>query len=183
MNIKKIKKIREGEFKSLLKNVPVAGDEEGIIKIYDRRFNLMGAEYWTAGFFNILDKIMKKGAVGILYNSGYEIGKIHFNWLKGIGIAAEEEFIGKYLGLLKFCGYGNINIASFDENRVVIVAESSPDGIEYKHIYKKKRKVCHYLKGILDGFLSSLLKKELTSEETKCVAAGDKCCEFVAKVK
>ena len=41
----------------------------------------------------------------------------------------------------------------------------------------------HYIRGVLDGFFSSLFKVEMEAKETKCIAKGDPYCEFEIKEK
>lgn len=174
----KIKETESKEFENLLEKIKIAGDRKGEIRIYGRRFNLMGAEYWTAGLYKVLEETVGKGSEGILYRSGFEVGKEHHKFI-------EEEFedknkaekFGKYLGLLKFCGYGHIGVDHRDES-LVIISKDSPDAEEWKRLYKKKMKVCHYLRGLFSGFLTSLFGKKINLIETKCQAEGADNCEF-----
>lgn len=45
-------------------------------------------------------------------------------------------------------------------------------------IHKTGQPSCHFLRGFLAGFLSTLLEKSITVVEEKCAAKGDKRCEF-----
>jgi len=55
-----------------------------------------------------------------------------------------------------------------------------------KHILKtqgiqKDAREDHYLRGFLAGVFSKIYSKEIVCEETKCMSAGDTCCEFTLK--
>lgn len=44
---------------------------------------------------------------------------------------------------------------------------------------KAKQPSCHFFRGFLAGFLSELFQKTIAVTEEKCVAKGDKRCEFI----
>lgn len=44
--------------------------------------------------------------------------------------------------------------------------------------YKTSQPSCHFFRGFLAGFLSTLFGKSITVVEEKCTAIGDKLCEF-----
>ncbi len=182
MEGKEISGLKEEEFRRLLREVKAGGDRNAEVLIYGRRFNLMGAEYWTAGFLYQLEEIIGEGAVGIIFNSGLQIGAIYYDIFTELGVKDNTELLGKFLGLLKFCGYGEIEVESSGDS-LSIILKNSPDAVEYKNAYKRKGKVCCYLRGIFSGFLSNCFARELTVEETKCIANGDPYCEFTLELE
>ncbi|MDI6902265.1 MAG: 4-vinyl reductase [Methanocellales archaeon] len=46
---------------------------------------------------------------------------------------------------------------------------------------KQDKPVCYYLVGFFKGFLETVYKTEWDVQETKCIAEGEKHCEFVMK--
>ncbi len=177
LNIEKIKEIRDEEFEKLRKTEIIAGDEKGNMTIKDRRFNAMGGDYFMGDFLKLLEETVGPAAGGILYNSGIEIGKSYFKIYVKKEKNNKEEIIGRVFGLLKFCGYSNIN---FSEKGTIIV-KNSPTAVAFNKKHKEKVKTCYYLAGIFAGLLSKIFEKEINVEEIKCQGKGDTYCEFEIK--
>jgi len=71
------------------------------------------------------------------------------------------------LGLFR-CGIGE------DGTGVVRVE----DCFEAKAYGPSSEPVCHFVRGYIEGFLSSAFRKELWVTETSCIAKGDRECVF-----
>ena len=184
-NRKEMMKAVEKEFRDLKREVKVgAVDGKGTkeIEIEGRRFNVMGAEYWCAGLLEKLEKIVGQGAAGILYRSGFEIGKEHFDFMDGSYEGSDYKLLGKYLGFLKFCGYGEISV-DYRDDCMFLKVHDSPDAEEWMDMHDEERKVCHYLRGLFAGFLSSLKKVDVRVDETQCRAEGFENCLFRTEIE
>jgi len=118
----------------------------------------------------------KEGAAVLFYEAGKDAGKtwisrFHEEWgLKGSDfIEATEEFYAE-LGWGKF---------SIDIEHLTISIENSFIARGYGK-GEAKKPVCHFLCGYNASMISELINKEVDVEERKCMAKGDRYCEFIA---
>ena len=117
-----------------------------------------------------------EGAAVLLYEAGKDAGKtwisrFHEEWgLKGSEfIKATEEFYAE-LGWGKF---------SIDIEHLTISIENSFIARGYGK-GEAKKPVCHFLCGYSASLITELINKEVDVEERKCMAKGDRYCEFIA---
>ncbi|RLG75354.1 MAG: hypothetical protein DRO23_04285 [Thermoprotei archaeon] len=114
-----------------------------------------------------------------LYHVGYHIGETLGNMFKEKSFGYEEilkaslEYL-KYLNLFK--DY-SIKFFSLINNAASIKIY---DSFECENV-KSDKPVSHFLRGILGGILFTIFRKEITVYETKCIAKGDKFCEYTIK--
>ena len=78
-------------------------------------------------------------------------------------------------------GWGIIRVAIDNETGAgrVYVSQS----FEARGYGKSEEPVCYFLKGYLEGFLSTFFGKEFVASETHCIAKGDKECIFEIETK
>lgn len=119
-----------------------------------------------------------EGAAVLLYEAGKAAGKawisrFHEEWgLKGRDfIKATEEFYAE-LGWGKF---------SIDTEHLTISVESSFIARGYGK-GEAKKPVCHFLCGYNASLITELINTAVDVEEKKCMAKGDRYCEFIAVI-
>ena len=135
---------------------------------------------------NVLKKAIKdlKSRWGVaasvfLYHTGYYMGNVLGTMLKNEKFEPERileaslEYL-RCLGLFK-----NYNVKFFSLIGKVATVKIY-DSIECTDLASSKP-ASHFLRGILGGIFSIIFRKEVTVYETKCIAKGDKYCEFENK--
>ncbi|MEM3406922.1 MAG: 4-vinyl reductase [Nitrososphaerota archaeon] len=127
-----------------------------------------------------IESIISEEGAALLYeasiNAGKDTAKILIKKFKN------KDFFKK---LSKFyssngCGWFKIKKINIDPNKGgYIQIEQSFIAEEYG---KSEKPVCDFLAGYFVGMLEEIYKKEYTCEEIKCIAKGDKYCEFKIEV-
>jgi predicted hydrocarbon binding protein len=88
-----------------------------------------------------------------------------------------------FVETFKQAGYGNIEVVSFDLSKPEATLRGTnlfESGLAKEAgIYRTPRAADHYSRGMLAGFISKLLGKEVICEEMACEYRGDAACEFV----
>lgn len=83
-------------------------------------------------------------------------------------------------------GYGKIEIKKIDldKGEAIVHVKKSAFGETYKRLYgSSDEPVCNFLAGLVGGVGKELSGKDVVAEETKCIAKGDRYCEFVIEPK
>ncbi len=117
-----------------------------------------------------------EGAAVLLYEAGKDAGKtwisrFHDEW----GLReAENEFIQATEEFYAELGWGKFSI---DIEHRTIRIENSFIARGYGNRGAKKP-VCHFLCGYNASLITELINKEVDVEERKCMAKGDRYCEF-----
>ncbi|MDI6810964.1 MAG: hypothetical protein QMD80_04715 [archaeon] len=116
-----------------------------------------------------------EGAVVLLYEAGKAAGKtwisrFHEGWgLKG------DEFVKAIEEFYAELGWGKFSI---DIEHLTISIENSFIARGYGK-GEAKKPVCHFLCGYNASLITELINKEVDIEEKKCMAKGDRYCEFI----
>lgn len=78
-------------------------------------------------------------------------------------------------------GWGGINFSDIDRqnSRAIVTVSDSPVGNMLHG--KSKAEVDHFLRGVFAGIFSSHFRKDVDCAELKCIALGERECEFVIK--
>jgi len=128
-----------------------------------------------------MTNMLGSGAFAILWRMGLEMGK---NFLKIIRSLTSEKKLEKknmleaFKQLYQARGWGIIeyvNVNLKQESGKIRIHHSIAENFKRKH----NRPICYYTKGCLTAFLEEIFQhKPLHIEETKCMAMGDKFCEF-----
>ena len=117
-----------------------------------------------------------EGAAVLLYEAGKDAGKtwisrFHDEW----GLReAENEFIQATEEFYAELGWGKFSI---DIEHRTIRIENSFIARGYGK-GEAKKPVCHFLCGYSASLITELINKEVDVEERKCMAKGDRYCEF-----
>ena len=116
------------------------------------------------------------------YDMGYRTGQQLMDTLSARA-ESPEQALRLFVETYRQAGYGDIEVVSLDLAKPEAVLRGTDlfeSGLAAKAgIYRSKRAVDHYSRGMLAGFLSVLVGKEVVCEEMACEFRGDPACEFV----
>ncbi len=113
-----------------------------------------------------------------LYHLGYNYGVTLAEKFLENGFDSEKALILSLEFLRQTGLFKDYNLVMFNSKQGNIVL----------HIYEsvecvnssEKETSSHFLRGIIGGLVSEIVGKEVTVYETKCVARGDRYCEFIS---
>ena len=131
-------------------------------------------------FQKVIESIIGEEAKALFYEASINAGKDTTKKL--IKKIKNKDFINK---LSKFydsngCGWFKIKKIDIDpEKGGYIQINQSFIAEEYG---KSEKPVCDFLAGYFVGIFEEIFKKEYTCEENKCIAKGDKYCEFKIEI-
>lgn len=133
-----------------------------------------------AGFMEMQKKLMEKDPLAL-----YDVGENTGNQLYDLvhHYAADPKHMIKFgIQLLNLSGYGKFQVMDYKpkNKRAIVHVDHS---INVRMHPKDKKPVCHYIRGLLAGFMENLYKANVACVETHCMAIGDKNCEFVIQKK
>lgn len=90
------------------------------------------------------------------------------------------------INVMNLMGQGDYKILYFDEKsgEITTASKNVPTAREYLLIYGKSRKpIDSFICGIWEEAFSRVLNKQMICVETKCIAKGDKICQFEIREK
>jgi predicted hydrocarbon binding protein len=129
----------------------------------------------------------KKGAMEHLYSlgifqgrQGFKIISERFGYKKKLDKKKLLEFNSKQS---EFVGLGKCKWIKIDfVNNIFILRMQSAMAKEYRRLFGlQKEPIDHLIRGITAAFIEELTGNKVLSIETRCIAKGDKLCEFVVK--
>lgn len=155
--------------------------EDGVLMLGQARVILM-----TESAYNLMLQVIHEHAPHIVkyafYDMGYRAGQQLVESLKARADDPEKAF-RHFVETYQQAGYGNIEVTSFDLEKLEVTLRGTKlfeSGLAQEAgIYRSPRTVDHYSRGMLAGFLSALLSREVVCEEMACEFRGDGACEFV----
>jgi len=133
-------------------------------------------------FQKAIESIISEEAKALFYEASINAGKDTAKML--IKKAKNKDFINK-LKLIYYydsrgCGWFKIKKIDIDpEKGGYVQINQSFIAEEYG---KSEKPVCDFLAGYFVGIFEEIFKKEYTCEENKCIAKGDKYCEFKIEI-
>jgi len=113
-----------------------------------------------------------------LYHLGYNYGAILAKKFLENGLSNENVLVLS-LEFLKQTGmFNDYDLTMFNPERgnVVLYIYGS---VECSNSLRRKSS-SHFLRGIIGGLISEIVGREVTVYETKCIARGDRFCEFIS---
>jgi predicted hydrocarbon binding protein len=132
--------------------------------------------FWALwdGFERILQP---SGLAAVLYNAGKEIGEHAAKRLNEMFRIEGKELIQALAQAGKATGWGitEVNSISMKRHRAKIIVKECFEAAAWR---KKPYNVCHWTRGYLAGYMSTVFRKSVEANETKCIARGDSYCEF-----
>ena len=94
---------------------------------------------------------------------------------KNIGLSTGVKNVKKLKTTAARFGIKNTKFAKFDRDDIVIIAYGSATSSGIK---EGNHAICFFEAGLLSGLLEKLLGVRVNLEETKCIAKGNKYCQF-----
>ena len=148
---------------------------DGRIELFGERFAIVG-EFISTHIMEISDE---PKAIANIYRCSKES---FFHFFKNVGSEyefAETDYLKWGLDIYKFSGWGVVEYEMVDKEgkKLVVSVSDSPTGIFMKG---KTNLACdHIIRGMLAGGSKAAFNSEIECLETKCIAIGDKICQFV----
>lgn len=118
------------------------------------------------------------GAAVLLYETGKKSGEKWINRFSKEWGLNDGRFIEAVQNFYAELGWGKFDISENNGKELIITVENSFIARGYG---KSDAAVCHFLRGYNAGLAEVLKNQNLEACETRCVAKGDDCCEFVMK--
>ena len=112
----------------------------------------------------------------LLYETGKKAGEKWINRFSKEWGLKDKRFIEAVQNFYAELGWGKFDIKENNGKELIIRVENSFIARGYG---KSNAAVCHFLRGYNAGLAEVLKGKYLEACETRCVAKGDDCCEFV----
>ena len=147
---------------------------EGTIEGMKQRYCIMGESHWKA-FYATMTELLGDSTNAILRKIGEDFGqKLSKSVEEGYGADPNTTFlyILQYLEKLGWGAFWNIKIDE-DAKQIILELHNSSEA------YNEGMASCYHINGILRGIAQNLLGKDIVIRETKCLANGDKNCEFI----
>ena len=150
--------------------------EKGGLFYKEVRYLLVRPETLIA-FQKTAEKEIGERASQLLYQSGYEGGRLSSKRYREVFGFSDEEIIRFMLEMGPQIGWGRFELERFDgNNRVLIVrVYHSPFAEGYG---PSSKPVCHMIRGVLGGMASTIFGKEPAPKEVSCLAKGDEYCRL-----
>lgn len=133
-------------------------------------------------FVKALRKTLGESGPAILYHMGFVMGK---SALKGhsslpsirgrldVAMEVTRQF-------LRASGIGRVEVLRLDRHSSTARVRVF-DNFECELFAGSGAPASHFVRGVVAGWLSAYMGRELRAEETRCIAAGDEFCEFVVE--
>jgi predicted hydrocarbon binding protein len=118
------------------------------------------------------------GAAVLLYETGKKAGEQWVSRFSKEWGLRDKEFIEAVQNFYAELGWGMFDIKENSKKELIIRVENS---FIVRGYGKSTAAVCHFLRGYNAGLAEVLKEKYLEACETRCMAKGDDCCEFVMK--
>jgi predicted hydrocarbon binding protein len=168
--------------------------ETGNIRIEDGRimiFNAHNILFPVRSFLKIRELLLKrlgKDGDAILKEVGkYQISQAlsRYSKLFKVEQLTKEKVMDLGLKIISdLLGMGVYNVAYDGNKGMIITTRNNPIALEYKIIYgTSKEPIDYYICGIWEQVYYSFFNKKMKCIETKCLACGDKICQFEIKGK
>jgi predicted hydrocarbon binding protein/predicted amino acid-binding ACT domain protein len=129
------------------------------------------------------ERILKhSGLSAVLYDAGKRMGEHAAKRLREMFGLEGEDLIHAMAQAGQATGWAITEIKQLDfkaPSATIIVK----DCFEAAAWRKKPYNVCHWTRGYLSGYMSTVFGKPVEAVEAKCMAKGDKYCEFEIKEK
>ena len=128
-------------------------------------------------------------ATDVLYKGGYGHLKHIFGTFSSkfdLSKMDQKTFLDLFTPSGQTLGLGEFKVISLNPKTglTVLTSNNNPFAQTYKEMYGKQEKgVDDFIRGMIAYLSEAFSKKQATCEETKCIAKGDKYCEFITKPK
>jgi len=149
---------------------------------YDDRIFTLTEEAWKTLTSDLTAILGSEAYHAIIYRIGYEMGKgfaeNYVDIARRVGIEEPMDVIRYVMsGMLAASGWGRSSL-EIGENSLRIKIE---ENLEAEASPKSNEPSCYFTKGVITGALTRILRSPVEVRETRCKAAGDEYCEFIAR--
>jgi predicted hydrocarbon binding protein len=128
--------------------------------------------------FDKMRELFGTGGEVVIFEEGETVGAKEVEELtKMVGRDNIVPLLPNLPFLLQVTGVGRPEIVSMDLERLDVVFRIY-DCVECEHRISSVP-YSRWIKGMLVGFMSTLFERPCRAEETKCIAMGDRYCEFI----
>ena len=157
--------------------------EDGTIMFLNEFFLLTPVKTFLKMRETLLKKMGSDGEDFLKDMGKYQVSHAVQRYSKTIGFEKLDKMKITEFGVnvMDLMGQGEYKILSFDgENgEIVVTSKNVPTAKEYLLLYgKSKKPIDSFVCGIWEEAFSRVLDKNLKCIETKCIACGDKICQF-----
>lgn len=124
------------------------------------------------------ERILKpSGLAAVLYNAGKEVGDRAAKRLSEMFNIEGKELVQAFAQAVKATGWGVTEVSGIDmkKHSATIIVKDCFEAAAWR---KKPYVVCHWTRGYLAGYMSTVFGKPVEAVETKCMAKGDEHCQF-----
>ncbi len=175
-------------FKQLIETGQFSITEDGHALLFGEFVILMPSGVFLQMVSLLEKETSKKKAHDILMKLGefqLEAAVKRYEKRYDIQSADKRKIITFLFDILNILGWGTVEIEelSFDKRTVRVIVKNGVLGEKYRMMYGKKNKepVDFYLAGWLRRTFELIFGQKMNIKETKCIAKGDKYCEFLIK--
>jgi len=143
---------------------------------------LMPIELFSSLWEEIEKILTPSGFEAVFYNAGKRSGGYIAKILSQRSSSEIETMVAAFKQATKAIGWGVIISWEIEPERLSAKIEIKEC---FEAVLRKdaNRKVCHWTRGVLAGYMSKLFGETVEAVETKCVATGDDVCCFHIKRK
>jgi|GEM_PF-394028 len=129
-------------------------------------------------FLKELRSILGSGYASLMYYTGLEMGRKAFRYHYEIAGRDLKNTIAISEAIFRIVGYGIMKILELDLSigRARIRVHHCFECEIFKNSGKPSS---HLIRGMIAGWFSELLRRRVKAIETRCIAKGDKYCEFL----
>jgi len=157
-----------------------------MVEIDDGEFKLFHTNFFLGsvkGHMFMREEMKKRKNLDILYSFGEWISKDILDYFKRIG-GGREESMKFWLNMINLTGFGEIEILEINSKKrhAVVKCRNSPIAKEYLKS-KKTDMVDEILSGIIAGFFGEWFDTKVVCNEIRCIAKGNKYCQFVVRAQ
>ena len=152
--------------------------ENGGLFYKDVRYLLVRPETLVA-FQKAIEKELGERGSQILYDSGFHGGTLSAGRYREIFHLSDEEIIHFMITMGSQIGWGRFELGKFDPVQKVlhVTVHHSPFAESYGSSFLP---VCHFIRGVIGGLATMVLRQDVLAKETLCLAKGDGVCLFEA---
>jgi predicted hydrocarbon binding protein len=126
------------------------------------------------GFERIL---APSGLAAVIYDAGKRMGRHAATRLKEMfGLEGKDLILAMaQAGQATGWSLTKVKRVNFKQLSAIIIVENSFEAAAWR---KKPYNACHWTRGYLAGYMSTVFKEPVEAVEVKCMAKGDKHCKF-----
>ena len=181
---REIKEIDDNARKIIRKFAPENPCGEGRITLLKRRYVMLSTDYFPFDLTKDLEEIFGVAGDTLLFKGGKSVGTDIYERYHDLAEKYNVDIRDLISAVGYYFGWGTGKVV---ERKDGVYKIHMYDSFEADSFIKRnggaKKPVCHFLRGVINGLIESIEKREYKSKETKCAAMGDEYCEFIFEPK